>query len=294
MTDTTGPLSTSALARKLEIPAQQLFATLKDYGWIQRQGEGWLLTPKGEFEGGQYRESKRFGRYVVWPETLLEHPLVSAIESNQRITAANMRRYYPRLDSRQINRALAELGLQCHSLLGWELTGLGERMGGQQAESEGSGAFYVTWPHEIIDHPVVHRELTRLSDQSLAGKPPEDEPDLFAEAGPAVLAGIDGHIVHSPLAVRVCDWLYLAQLVHAYRRPLPTEEAAVADFYLPHGNVYIDCWDESLTPAEMTAQLRRRELYKAFELRSIEVNARDADNLDHVLGKALLGFGIRY
>ena len=79
MTETSGPLSTSALARKLEIPAQQLFATLKDYGWIQRQGEGWLLTPKGEFEGGQYRQSKRFGRYVVWPESLPPTGTASAI-----------------------------------------------------------------------------------------------------------------------------------------------------------------------------------------------------------------------
>ena len=44
-------LSTSALAKRLDIPGQQLFATLKDYGWIQRAGDNWVLTPKGEFEG---------------------------------------------------------------------------------------------------------------------------------------------------------------------------------------------------------------------------------------------------
>ena len=47
---------------------------------------------------------------IVWPDTLLEHPLLQAIESNQRITAASMCRYYPHLDARQINRAFAELG----------------------------------------------------------------------------------------------------------------------------------------------------------------------------------------
>ena len=55
-------LSTTALAKKLHIPAQQLFATLKDYGWIQRVGETWVLTPKGEFEGGRYQNSRRYGR----------------------------------------------------------------------------------------------------------------------------------------------------------------------------------------------------------------------------------------
>ena len=122
MTGDADRLSTSALARKLDIPVQQLFVTLRDYGWILRQADNWVLTPKGEFEGGGYQESRRFGRYIVWPEKLLTHPLLVAIESKQRITAAGMRRYYPRLNPRQINRAFAELGFQQHSILGWELS----------------------------------------------------------------------------------------------------------------------------------------------------------------------------
>ena len=85
-------LSTTALARKLGIPTQQLFATLKDYGWIQRHQDSWLLTNKGEFEGGSYADSKRYGRYIVWPESLVEHPMLSAIESNQRVSASGLRR----------------------------------------------------------------------------------------------------------------------------------------------------------------------------------------------------------
>jgi hypothetical protein len=54
-------LSTTALARKLDIPVQQLFAVLKDYGWIQRPSDSWVLTPKGEFEGGTYHSSRRYG-----------------------------------------------------------------------------------------------------------------------------------------------------------------------------------------------------------------------------------------
>ncbi|TGD73627.1 hypothetical protein E4634_11455 [Mangrovimicrobium sediminis] len=290
-----GKLSTTALARKLNIPAQQLFATLRDYGWIQRSGETWVLLPKGEFEGGSYQNSRRFGRYIVWPQTIDHHPLLSAIESNQRITAATMRRYYPRLETRQINRALAEIGLQHHSILGWELTALGCTMGGQQAESEASGAFYVTWPHEIIDNPVVHRELSRQSDQIPA--PPAAggaEPDLFAGEGEAPgCEGIDGHSVKTPLQMRVCNWLYLAQLAHAYRRALPVEELVHADFYLPAGNVYIDCWDDAIDATEMRARLKKREIYAAMDLRAIEVNADDANRLDEVLGRGLLAFGIR-
>ena len=286
-------LSTTALARKLNIPAQQLFATLKDYGWINRAGESWVLTPKGEFEGGNYQNSRRYGRYIVWPQRLEQHPLLAAIESNQRINAASMRRYYPRLDARHINRALAELGLQRHSILGWELTERGKALGGLQEESVNSGAFYVTWPHEIVDNPVIHRELSQQSDQGLAPAPEADaEPDLFA-AGAVSCTGIDGHSLGSALEARVCNWLYLAQLAHACQRALPTEEAVRADFYVPEGNVYIDCWDEDIPAQALSGKLHKRDLYRTLKLRHIEINAADSERLDEVLGRRLLSFGIR-
>ena len=290
-----GRLSTSALARRLDIPAQQLFATLRDYGWIERSGDAWLLTPKGEFEGGSYQSSRRYGRYIVWPATIESHPLIAAIESNLRITAAAMRRYYPRLHARQINRALAELGLQHHSILGWELTALGRSLGGQQEESEASGAFYVTWPHEIIDNPVIHRELTLQSDQIETPPVVEgEEPDLFAcnNAG-TPCTGIDGHVLNTPMEMRICNWLYLAQLAHAYRRALPTEELLLADFYVPEGSVYIDCWEADVPAGELAGKLRKREIYRELQLRHIEINAPDLERLDEVLGRGLLAFGIR-
>tara|TARA_R110002110_G_scaffold405550_1_gene624775 strand:- start:35787 stop:36710 length:924 start_codon:yes stop_codon:yes gene_type:complete len=299
-------LSTTALARALEIPVQQLFVTLKDYGWIQRHDDTWLLTPKGEYEGGRYRDSKRFGRYIVWPPALAQHPLLSAIESNQRITASQMRRYYPRLQPRQLNRALAELGLQQHSILGWELTEFGRQLGGQQTESESTGAFYVNWPHEIVDHPVIHRELERLSGQpdcaSGEGVLPAQDPqapDLFApeQAGAPALArgcsGIDGHRTDSRLQALVCNWLYLAQLAHATQRALPVEESLHADFYLPAGSVYIDCWQDGAAPSHLSAKLRNKEVCKDHGLRYLEVKDSDAERLDEVLGRGLLAFGIR-
>tara|TARA_R110002110_G_scaffold14698_1_gene67594 strand:+ start:13102 stop:13995 length:894 start_codon:yes stop_codon:yes gene_type:complete len=289
-------LSTTALAKKLNIPTQQLFATLRDYGWIQRAGDTWTLTPKGEFEGGSYQHSRRFGRYIVWPQRLDHHPLLGAIESNQRITAASMNRYYPRLHARQINRALAELGLQQHSILGWELTALGKKLGGQQEESKNSGAFYVTWPHEIVDHAVVHRELTRQSDQAQRPKAGEGyEGDLFAagEAETVICGGIDGHQLQTPLQASICNWLYLAQLAHACQRALPVEELLYADFYVPVGNVYIDCWEADVPASELSEKLHQREIYREMQLRHIEINGDDVDRLDEVLGRGLLAYGIR-
>lgn len=289
-------LSTTALAKKLDIPTQQLFATLKDYDWIRRVGDSWTLTHKGEFEGGTYQNSRKYGKYIVWPEHLERHPLLVAIESNQRITAASLCRYYPHTDPRHINRALAEMGLQEHSVLGWELTPRGRALGGQQEESKNSGAFYVTWPHEIVDDPVVHRELSRFSAQHVA--PAEDEgsePDLFAQSAGSAQAGqgLDGHVLSSPLQTLVCNWLYLAQLAHAHRRALPVEEELFADFYLPAGNVYIDCWEADVPAGELSARLAKRDVYREMDLRHLEVNAGDETRLDAVLGRGLLAFGIR-
>jgi hypothetical protein len=293
MADDDKKLSTTALARKLNIPAQQLFVTLRDYGWIQRTGESWALTPKGEFEGGSYQNSHRYGTYIVWPEQLEQHPLLQAIESNQRITAASMCRYYPPLHARQINRALAELGLQQHTLLGWELTRLGRSLGGQQDESASSGAFYVTWPHEIIDHAVIHRELSRQARH--AGAVIDTQSELFAtpEVAAHEYQGIDGHVLTSHLQLQVCNWLYLAQLAHACDRALPIDELVYADFYVPAGNIYIDCWEDNPPVGQLSAKLRKRELYRELELRHLEISAGDADQLDEVLGRGLLAFGIR-
>lgn len=295
MNDQDNKLSTTALARKLDIPAQQLFATLKDYGWINRVDQGWFLTGKGEFEGGSYVDSRRYGRYIVWPERLLEHPLLSAIESNLRITASAMRRYYPRLHPRQINRALAELGLQVHTVLGWELTEQGRNLHGQQEESENSGAFYVTWPHEIVDHPVIHRELQKLSDTGVeSAVEVSAEDDLFATASAqSVHEGLDGHRLDTALEQQVCNWLYMAQLAHACGRALPVEEELYADFYLPGARVYVECWEIEEPHERLSLKLKKQDVYREMKLRVVEVNARDIDRLDETLGRALLEFGIR-
>jgi hypothetical protein len=293
MSDDTEKISTSALAKKLDIPVQQLFATLKDYGWIQRHKDSWLLTGKGEFEGGGYVDSRRYGRYIVWPQELQNHRLIGAIESNQRITAATMQRYYPHLHARQINRALAELGLQTHSILGWELTERGKHLGGQQQESEDSGAFYVTWPHELVDHPVIHRELNKqaVGDASVAQTPPED--DLFATGDPGPSEGLDGHQLQTTLELHVCNWLYLAQLAHAYKRALPVETALYADFYLPGARIYIECWEEPESAERLAIKLKKQDIFEQQGLAVIDIKAGELEQLDEILGRALLKFGIR-
>lgn len=310
-------LSTSALAKRLKLPIQQLFVTLRDYGWIDRRGKTWALTGKGELQGGAYQDSSRFGRYIVWPESLMEHPLLTAIETNQRITPGGMKRYYPHLGVRQINRNLAEIGLLKLTVRGLELTRLGERFGGRQERDEDNGLLLVTWPHEIVDDPVVHRELTRLAadgqtkenardglDDQVPTTAGSDEPakmdalpDLFSQAptpntGPPlsveeVRRGLDGHEVQSLLQQRVCDWLYEAQLAHARDRRLPVEEPLTADFYVPAYGLYIECWERDVPTAALTRRLRTREVCRELDLAYQEIAAADVSRVDDVLTKCI-------
>ena len=303
-------LSTSALAKRLKLPAQQLFLTLRDYGWIDRRGKSWVLTAKGELHGGSYQNSDRFGRYIVWPEAMLEHPMLQAIESNQRIAPAGMRRYYARLSTLQINQVLAELGLQRHTPRGIELTALGQRFGGRQEQEAHSGLRVVSWPHEIVDDPVLHRELGhRQGDGSLQTPPAEDGDaqgseaastagatgDLFAAKeleAPAIdepteRIGVDGHRVASILQLRVCDWLYGAQLAHALNRALPCSEELRADFYVPAAGLYIECWERDVPTAVLSRRLRTREVCRELELEYLEIAADDMERLDELLGRRL-------
>lgn len=303
-------LSTSALAKRLKLPIQQLFVTLRDYGWIDRRGNSWELTAKGELHGGSYQSSQRFGRYIVWPESLLEHPMLRAIETNQRISPGAMRRYYGHLSTLQINQVLTELGLQRSTRRGVEVTPLGARLGGRQETDTDSGLLQVSWPHELVDHPVVHRELARRQGDGHGACAPVDDAERSApvmQQGPGstgdlfsgsvvtgqepLRCGVDGHRVDSLLKLRVCDWLYGAQLPHALNRQLPSEEGVYADFYLPTLGLYIECWERDVPTRTLSRRLRTRELCRELDLHYLEVAADDIERLDELLGSRLRALG---
>jgi len=63
--------STSALSKTMGIPSKELFEIFGRKGWIKKNGKSWLLTPKGELQGGQVKEGQ-YGEYVAWPEEILE------------------------------------------------------------------------------------------------------------------------------------------------------------------------------------------------------------------------------
>ena len=281
-------ISTSALAKQLGIPSQQVFATLKDYGWIRKLEDGWSLTSKGEFEGGEYVHSKRYGRYIVWPNELSMHPLFRAMEDNQTITSRLLGKPYG-LTPRQVNRLLAELGWIKHGFQGWELTLLGEKYGGTQLESDQGGSFYVVWPAAVAEEALLCRQLAcaAQTENHSAGS----EADLFADNN--TFTSMDGHQHSSELLMQVCQWLYLAGFTHACKRQLPCAEKLYADFYLPVQQLYLECWSGQETSAELRGRMRRKECYKANSLAVIDIEKADFEDLDERLTRQFRKLGIK-
>ena len=63
-------LTTSKLGKKLGIGTQELLDKLTALGYLEVKEEKHYLTDSGKEAGGEFRMSKRFGPYFLWPASL--------------------------------------------------------------------------------------------------------------------------------------------------------------------------------------------------------------------------------
>lgn len=298
MSESGQKLSTSALAKALDIPLQQLFGTLRDCGWIRKVDDGWVLTAKGEFEGGEYIHSKRYGRYIVWPETLLEHQLLRGIESNRLLNSAQIARKY-QISAREVRRLLGDIGLLHRTFNGWELTREGERLGGVAIDNASVDAISgdITWPEMLLENNIVTAQFEYLQRLHQAGETLDSEhveADLFA--GQSEFDARDGHRFHSRNQLLVCDWLYFSGVAHACNYRLPLTQANFqelrADFWLPAAQVYIEVGGDEKGAADIASAMERVELYRKHQWKFVEVRAEHFEHLDEYLTRALRELGV--
>ena len=181
-------LSRSALAEKLGLALKDLTQLMVDAGWIQQQGKQWLLTAKGEFEGGQYRQSAKYGQYIVWPSTIVEHPVIRDADAGL-VTVSSLVQPLA-LPPRLLNRLLAELGWLEAFARGWQVTALGKAYGGVQCHDTETAVPYVMWPRAIQQQPGFQQAVAWCQQSSL-----ED--------------AISGHPVTCHEHGLLANWLYL-------------------------------------------------------------------------------------
>ena len=63
-------LTSSKLAKKHKLKTKELIAKLVSLGYLELKDKKPLLTDKGKQAGGEFRMSKQFGPYFIWPESL--------------------------------------------------------------------------------------------------------------------------------------------------------------------------------------------------------------------------------
>lgn len=281
--------STTQLAKQNNMQTKELFALLAVKQYILRTDGQWELTEKGAKAGGEYKDGQH-GRYIVWPANiqLKNRPTL--------LTATKIGQHFD-LTSHKINYILSELGWIKKALKGWEVTDQGRRMGALQDEDKKSGVPYVRWPDAILqsksltDTVAEVQGTTETVEESKASKNPEDVG--FREKFEAKHRSADGHYVRSKAEMLIDNWLYMAEIVHAYERKLPIEEECYCDFYIPTGKVYIEYWGYDNDSKYLARKKKKQDLYAKYGFNLIELVDKDVQNLDDILPRLLLKHGVQ-
>ena len=283
-------LSTSSLAKKHSISAKELFGYFAKNGFIEKRDDSWLLSDKGKAIGGEYRESKQYGKYIVWPENIQLD-----LGVNEKFLSATAIGKHFSLSANKMNFILSEIGWIEKGLKGWKVTIQGEKQGGVQAEDPRSGIPFVRWPEKILESKTLLETISQVkgTQENTQDKENPSQKVDFREKFEAKHRSADGHFVRSKAEMLIDNWLYMAEIVHAYERKLPIEEDVYSDFYIPTGKVYIEYWGYENDEKYLARKKKKIEIYKKYGFNLIELNDKDVQNLDDVLPRMLLKYGVR-
>jgi hypothetical protein len=265
--------SRSAIAERLGVSLKELTQLMLDAGWIVQEDKKWKLTSKGEFEGGVYRQSKKYGEYIAWPPKVFTHPVIKEL-SQSFITVSHLSQQFT-LPARLLNCLIADLGWIEHFAKGWQVTPLGKEQGGVQHQDDKSGVPFVMWPKTIVEAKAFEQSVSKLTDQKNT-------------------LSIDGHRYKQAEHCQIANWLYLLMQTYRFSQPVyhTNESYVTPDFYLPAHRIFIDYWSESLSPEQLSEQLDKREYYQKHKHSFIEVELENLAHLDNFLTKQLLQFGV--
>ena len=196
------------------------------------------------------------------------------------------------ISPRRFNQILEELGWMEKTERGWEPTKFGKKIGGTLHffNKKGDKQYYTRWPESIILIEAL-REKTEGSMLNIINNTSRKESD-FRKKFPAKLRTSDGHYVRSKAEVIIDDWLYNNEIIHAYEKCVPIEEAMYCDFYIPKARIYIEYWGYENKEKYLQRKKEKIDLYNKYDLNIVELNEQHVQNIDDVLPKALLKYGI--
>ncbi|MCJ2377672.1 glycerol kinase [Vibrio sp. ZSDZ34] len=281
-------LSTSALAKRLKVDSKTLFTRLKHAGYLAWHDDSWLITDLGYRFGGEYVDSEKYGRFVVWPcnliidENLVAGGSLSATQIGERFSLA----------AKKVNLLLAELGWIQRSDTGWKATLAGVKAGGQQKIDKASEQHFVVWHHNITRNERLKQSVIEFQGSDAESHSTDKSFSSFKQKFSAKHRTLDGHYVKSKGELIIDNWLYMAGVAHAYERQLPIEEDMICDFYLPAGNVYLQFWGDDSGSTDDKVKQRTQSVYQAHQFNLIEIEFDDVSRLDQLLPAKLKEYGI--
>jgi hypothetical protein len=287
-------ISTSALAKKMSISKHQLDELLLAAKFIIKDGKGYKLTDLGIKNSGAIKNHAKFGEYIVWNEDIkIPNKLIT--QGKEFYSSTKIANRY-NLSARKINLILSEIGFIEKYLKGWTITILGSKNGGIQKENNQNGIPYVEWNESIFTNSAfisILKEVNGDAGESTQKKIDDSKDSNFREKFVAKYRATDGHMVRSKAEMLIDNWLYMAEIVHAYERKLPIEEEVYCDFYIPTGKIYIEFWGFENDPKYTERKVKKKEIYKKYGFKLIELTDKEVFNLDDILPKILLKFGVQ-
>jgi len=303
-----GYISTSRLAKELHMPMGNVFDQLRKMGLIQKVGEKDELTEEGKRRGGKYMSSPQYGTWIAWPKDIIKVESNVPGEEAKKFTEVVKEAYQSAtalgrafdIPSTRMNYILSELGWIQKSVKGWRVTPQGLAVGGTQREDPRSGIPFVLWPEAIVKNSTLLNTIHDIQGTSVPAQAeestaviPESKGNGFRDRFPAKFRATDGHFVRSRSEMLIDNWLYMAEIVHAYERKLPIEEEAYCDFYLPEGKVYIEYWGMEEDPKYAERMKVKKAIYARQGFNLIDLRDADVQNLDDILPAKLLKFGVQ-
>ena len=185
--------------------------------------------------------------------------------------------------STEINAIFCELDFIQKKGKGFEITKKGKENGGIQKNYMGKD--YVAWDEAILNNELFKSQITE--------SPVEDEQENdFRTKFKAQIRTTDGHFVRSRAEAMIADWLYREFISYAYEKKLPISEEMYCDFYIPKEKIYIEFWGLEDEKYQKRKE-KKKELYKKYNLKLIEIDDKTINNIDDYLPQELLKFGLQ-
>lgn len=271
-----------------------LFAKLQEVNFILRESDKWTLTAKGKLAGGRIKTSVKLGDYIEWPEdfNLARLPVHKSPDVPVELVSSTTLGSKFGISANKLNYLFSELGWVNKSLKGWVATDQGLKQGAIQSEDSRSGVPYVKWPESIAQSSLLLNSIKDITGVNISSTDKPENKSSFIESATTHRA-TDGHCVRSKAEMLIDNWLYMAEIVHAYARKLPIEENIYCDFYIPTGKVYIEYWGDNDDPKYLARKEKKLAVYEKHGFKLIQLVNKDIQHLDDILPRLLLKFGIQ-